>query len=139
MDEASYKSIVVKEENDYINGVINTVKELRDQYEGIQPSDVAIIYMSYDKEVSLQAEEVSRRLYEEFNWHSVIAPHEKRVNDNDEVLITNVNNVKGLEFSFVIIVNNHRIEEIQDSNIEREVRHRNALYMTLTRSFIHRH
>lgn len=136
LDEASYKSIVVKEENDYINGVINTVKELRDQYEGIQPSDVAIIYMSYDKEVSLQAEEVSRRLYEEFNWHSVIAPHEKRVNDNDEVLITNVNNVKGLEFSFVIIVNNHRIEEIQDSNIEREVRHRNALYMTLTRSFI---
>ena len=136
LDEASYKSIVVKEENDYINGVINTVKELRDQYEGIQPSDVAIIYMNYDKEVSLQAEEVSRRLYEEFNWHSVIAPHEKRVNDNDEVLITNVNNVKGLEFSFVIIVNNHRIEEIQDSNIEREVRHRNALYMTLTRSFI---
>lgn len=136
LDEASYKSIVVKEENDYINGVINTVKELRGQYEGIQPSDIAIIYMSYDKEVSLQAEEVSRRLYEEFNWHSVIAPHEKRVNDNDEVLITNVNNVKGLEFSFVIIVNNHRIEEIQDSNIEREVRHRNALYMTLTRSFI---
>lgn len=136
LDEASYKSIVVKEENDYINGVTNTVKELRDQYEGIQPSDIAIIYMSYDKEASSQAEEVSRRLYKEFNWYSVIAPHEKRVNDNDEVLITNVNNVKGLEFSFVIIVNNHRIEEIQDSNIEREVRHRNALYMTLTRSFI---
>lgn len=136
LDEASYKSIVVKEENDYINGVINTVKELRGQYEGIQPSDIAIIYMKYDKEASSQAEEVSRRLYKEFNWYSVIAPHEKRVNDNDEVLITNVNNVKGLEFSFVIIVNNHRIEEIQDSNIEREVRHRNALYMTLTRSFI---
>ena len=136
LDEASYRSIVVKEENDYINGVINTVKELRGQYEGIQPSDVAIIYMNYDKEVSSHAEEVSRRLYKEFNWYSVIAPHEKRVNDNDEVLITNVNNVKGLEFSFVIIVNNHRIEEIQDSNIEREVRHRNALYMTLTRSFI---
>lgn len=136
LDEASYKSIVIKEENDYINGVINTVKELRSQYEGIQPSDIAIIYMNYDKEVSLQAEAVSSLLYEEFKWQSVIAPHEKRVNDNDEVLITNVNNVKGLEFSFVIIVNNHRIEEIQDYNIEREVRHRNALYMTLTRSFI---
>lgn len=136
LDEASYKSIVVREENDYINGVINTVKELRGQYEGIQPSDIAVIYMNYDKEASSQAEEVSRRLYKELNWYSVIAPHEKRVNDNDEVLITNVNNVKGLEFSFVIIVNNHRIEEIQDSNIEREVRHRNALYMTLTRSFI---
>ena len=119
LDEASYKSIVVKEENDYINGVINTVKELRGQYEGIQPSDIAIIYMNYDMEASSQAEEVSRRLYKEFNWYSVIAPHEKRVNDNDEVLITNVNNVKGPEFSFVIIVNNHRIEEIQDSNIER--------------------
>lgn len=136
LNEASYKSIVVKEESDYINGVIETVKELRSQYEGIQPSDIAIIYMKYDKEVSLQAEEVSSLLYEEFKWQSVIAPHEKRVNDNDEVLITNVNNVKGLEFSFVIIVNNHRIEEIQDFNIEQEVRHRNALYMTLTRSFI---
>lgn len=136
LDEASYRSVVVKEETDYINGIIDTVRELRSQYEGIQPSDIAIIYMNYDKEVSLQAEEVSLLLYKEFKWQSVIAPHEKRVNGDDEVLITNVNNVKGLEFSFVVIVNNHQIAEIKDFNMEQEVRHRNALYMTLTRSFI---
>lgn len=136
LDEASYQSIVVKEDDNYIKGIIDTVKELRSQYEGIQPSDIAIIYMNYDKEVSLQAEEVSSLLYNEFKWQSVIAPHERRVNDNDEVLITNINNVKGLEYSFVIIVNNHRIQEIQDFNIVEEVRHRNALYMSLTRSFI---
>ncbi|HEM2780823.1 TPA: DEAD/DEAH box helicase [Streptococcus suis] len=136
LDEASYRSVVVKEETNYINGIIDTVRELRSQYEGIQPSDIAIIYMNYDKEVSLQAEEVSLLLYKEFKWQSVIAPHEKRVNGDDEVLITNVNNVKGLEFSFVVIVNNHQIAEIKDFNMEQEVRHRNALYMTLTRSFI---
>lgn len=136
LNESSYKSIVVKDEIDYVGGVINTVRELRENYEGLQPSDIAVIYMNYSKEANIQAEEVSIRLYEEFEWNSVIAPHEKRVNDIDEVLITNVNNVKGLEFSFVIVVNNQRIEDINDQNLTREVRHRNALYMTLTRSFI---
>lgn len=136
INELSYNAINVKTTDDYIDTIVETVRKLIEQYEGIQPSDIAIIYMDYRRETNDQAEKVSQLLYSEFGWHSVIAPHERRVNDADELMITNVNNVKGLEFSFVIVVNNHIIDEIQDSNLVQEVRHRNALYMALTRSFI---
>ena len=53
-----------------------------------------------------------------------------------EVTITNINNVKGLEFPFVIVVANDDLYYINDRNVDIEVKKRNALYMALTRSFI---
>ena len=65
-----------------------------------------------------------------------MAPREKRTQLENEVTITNINNVKGLEFPFVIIVANDKLNYISDRNIDIEVKKRNALYMALTRSFI---
>ena len=137
IDERSYSAVIVREtEGDYNDMVIDSIRSLRQTHKDIAPSDIAVVYVHYDKNVSNMAEELSQRIYNDFKWFSVIAPHEKRVNDSDELLITNINNVKGLEFSFVIIVNNHSILEIDDNSLATDIRYRNALYMSLTRSFI---
>ena len=41
-----------------------------------------------------------------------------------------------MDISVVIIVNNHSILEIDDNSLATDIRYRNALYMSLTRSFI---
>ena len=48
---------------------------------------------------------------------------------NNKVFITNQNNVKGLEFPFVICV-------AQDIINNKNIPFRNALYMSITRSFL---
>ena len=72
----------------------------------------------------------------QFGWEYLLAPREKRTQLENEITITNINNVKGLEFPFVIVVANDDLYYINDRNVDIEVKKRNALYMALTRSFI---
>ncbi len=137
MEASNYEAIIVKQVvRNQMESVIDAIDSLKNKYEGVLPSDIAVIYTEFDRNVGEQAEALSKTIFEKFSWNSVIAPYEKRINDADEVLITNINNVKGLEFSFVIIVNNRRIKEIDDETLATDIRYRNALYMALTRSFV---
>ncbi len=62
-----------------------------------------------------------------FDWKVNTLYNSKNLKKNT-LSISNINNIKGLEFPFVICISHERIGE--------NVRKRNSLYMTLTRSFI---
>ena len=66
-------------------------------------------------------------IYSEFLWDSNYVFNSKNI-IKSKVSISNKNNIKGLEFPFVIC--------IADYTVNRNLQVRNTLYMALTRSFI---
>ncbi|MCA1063720.1 AAA family ATPase [Rossellomorea sp. AcN35-11] len=115
--------------SDIMNSITNTISEIADTHSDVRPDDIAIIFTNerlsrsdYDFITHLQVD-----IYEKFNWNSSVTYKDKKI-EKDKVTISNKNNIKGLEFPFVICVANHRIT--------RKFAQRNTLYMALTRSFL---
>ena len=118
-------------------GIVSIIRKLRQDYSDLSPKDLAIIFTHYSEKTTKDfAINLGRKIRREFGWDNVLVPREKRVQIDDEVTITNINNVKGLEFSFVIIIDNQGLSPITTDNATIEIRNRNALYMALTRSFV---
>ncbi|EOU2012758.1 hypothetical protein DMN39_13470, partial [Clostridium perfringens] len=92
----------------------------------VKPEDIAIVFpnesLIYDK---IDALEVS--IYKELELNTNIIYNTKEILPN-RITVSNKNNIKGLEFPFVICV--------VDYKVTRDLKLRNTLYMTLTRSFI---
>ena len=125
---------VVEHDSD---SIVSIIRNLKNTYNDLTPKDLAIIFTHYsEKSTKNFALELGNKIIEEFNWDYVLVPRERRVQVDNEVTITNINHVKGLEFPFVIIIDNQGVESINDYNATIEIRKRNALYMSLTRSFI---
>ncbi|WP_353891923.1 AAA family ATPase [Lactococcus lactis subsp. lactis] len=133
-----FPSIIVEkiENENYNESILAIIDQLISDHAQIKPKDVAIVLTQYNSATREMAKNLGQVIYKKYNWEHVLVPDEKRINDEDEIAITNINNVKGLEFSFVIVVNNQGILEIEDEHLNNEIRKRNALYMSLTRSFI---
>lgn len=134
----TFPSIVIKEyeNSEYCSEVLEIIDDIRSNHPLIKPKDIAIVFSNYSAATRMQAKNLGHLIFQKYSWNNVLVPEEKRTNEDDEITITNVNNVKGLEFSFVIIINNQEIQPISDTNVSKEIRKRNALYMSLTRSFI---
>lgn len=119
------------------DSIVSIIKNLKGIYNDLTPKDLAIIFTHYsEKSTKDFALDLGRKIIKEFNWNYVLVPRERRVQVDDEVTITNINHVKGLEFPFVIIIDNQGLNPIDDFNATIEIRRRNALYMSLTRSFV---
>lgn len=117
--------------------VVNIIKNIKSENPDVLAKDVAIIFTKYNENIwNKFAVYLGQELNTKFGWDYLLAPREKRTQLENEVTITNINNVKGLEFPFVIIVANDSLNYICDRNVDIEVKKRNALYMALTRSFI---
>lgn len=117
--------------------VINIIEKIKSKNPDVLAKDVAVIFTKYNENIwNKFAPYLGQELNAKFGWEYLLAPREKRTQLENEVTITNINNVKGLEFPFVIIVANDSLNYINDSNVDVEVKKRNALYMALTRSFI---
>lgn len=117
--------------------VINIIEQIKSKNPDVLAKDVAVIFTKYNENIwNKYAPYLGQALNTKFGWEYLLAPREKRTQLENEVTITNINNVKGLEFPFVIIVANDSLNYINDSNVDVEVKKRNALYMALTRSFI---
>ena len=128
---------IVKVDQCNSESVINIIKKLKNQNKDLLPRDLAIIFTNYSEKTTKRlALEIAHEIIENFQWDYVLVPRDKRVQIGNEVTITNINNVKGLEFPFVIIIDNQGIKPITSENSTIEIRKRNALYMSLTRSFI---
>lgn len=106
--------------------VIEAIREISKENPTITPDDIGIILVdggnSIYKIQDFLAQEIPRHL----GW-----PVNKAVDTKEKqagtIFLSNRNNVKGLEFPFVVCVT---------SDINRNYKYRNSLYMTLTRSFI---
>lgn len=109
-----------------ISKVIQIIHEIQFDNPDVIPGDIAIIYIDDDREIYSYMDELANLINKEFGY-LVNRGYETKSATEDAVYITNTNNVKGLEFPFVICITN---------KILWQYKYRNSLYTMLTRSFI---
>ena len=99
--------------------VVEIIDELRNKHTDICPSDIGIVFVSKSNEGYKLADNISTMIEQRYNWETQKVYEERyKSRENSKVFISNQNNVKGLEFSFVIGI---VLDEI---------------YMLMTRSFL---
>lgn len=106
--------------------IVDIIKEIKEEHPTVLPEDIGIIFLDTEQYIYELASSIEAQVYESFQWE-VNKAYESKQREPHKLLISNRNNVKGLEFPFVICVT----REIRNSII-----YRNALYTMLTRSFI---
>lgn len=111
---------------DLIKGIINLIKKIYDEFPTVKPDDIAIIFLDTDQYIYQSASSIERAIGIELGMECNIA-YESKKTEKGKILISNKNNVKGLEYPFVICIT---------KKILKEKSYRNTLYTMLTRSFI---
>lgn len=106
--------------------IIAAIKKLQSENPSLTPDDVGIILLDAQTSSYRAADQLQLLAPRELGWE-VNKAYESKRRERGQLFISNRNNVKGLEFPFVICV----AEQVSKSPI-----YRNALYMTMTRSFI---
>jgi superfamily I DNA and RNA helicase len=103
------------------------IEQIKKEHPSVSPEDIAVITIDNGNDTYDLMDSIALRISTVFQWQSNKLYDTKAVR-NDAISLSNINNIKGLEFPFVICLSAKRIGH--------HVRKRNALYMTLTRSFI---
>lgn len=111
---------------DIISSIISIMLKLKEDNPTILPSDIAIMFPNNNKTLYTMCDILEPKINEIFDWQ-VNKSYESKQKIDNQVFVSNRNNVKGLEFPFVICVTTKLITSFD---------FRNALYMMLTRSFI---
>ena len=106
--------------------VIDILKRIKDDNPTVESNDIAIIMLDKDNYIYDYIDRLEFKIRTELKWDVNKAVETKKKIPN-QLFISNVNNVKGLEFPFVICVT----KEIKDNYT-----YRNSLYTMLTRSFL---
>ena len=106
--------------------ICNILNSIKKHYPTVRPGDVAIIMIDDDREIYSYMDSLALRIRKNVGW-GVIRGHEDKHTDPDKLYLTNTNNVKGLEFPFVICIT---------SKILNNIPYRNKIYTMLTRSFL---
>lgn len=129
LDSKDIESIklIADDNKNYSQNIINIIDEIRKENLTVKADDIGIIFLENIDENYRLASELEILIERKFGWKVNIG-YKSKVNEKGSVFISNRNNVKGLEFPFVICITQQRITD----NIQK----RNSLYMMLTRSFI---
>lgn len=129
-DIQSTNSIVVEEckTNSLYESVLNKILDMKKDNPTMEPEDLGIILIDNNYNNMMEySYSLKNELISKLGWSSTIGVETKHKESNS-VYISNENNVKGLEFPFVIVI---LLVDIGNS-----IKLRNSLYMSLTRSFI---
>lgn len=119
--------LIEYDNHEFGNKLIQTIEEIKEQNPTVGPDDIAIVVIDKGNKYFDLMEQIGVRIGTRFDWKVNTLYNSKSLKKNT-LSISNINNIKGLEFPFVICVSHESIGE--------NVRKRNSLYMTLTRSFI---
>lgn len=117
---------LVSSEN-IIDSVLDSIEEIKAEYPNVKPEDIAVVSLDKGKQSLLKIRELSYRISNRFKWLTNELPQTRKVED-EKVTISNINHIKGLEFPFVICYSSQEMGAT--------VKLRNAVYMSLTRSYI---
>jgi superfamily I DNA and RNA helicase len=112
--------------NDIVNLILEQIKDIQHQNPTVEQKDIAIIFVDSNNSIYTIADLIVANIENEFGW-AVNRAYESKQALPDMILLSNSNNVKGLEFPFVICVTDY---------IRGSYSYRNTLYTMLTRSFI---
>ncbi len=111
----------------YSDGILAAVQNIREENPSVEADDIAIIILGDYRTLCTVADQTSFALYDNYGWETSKG-YETKSKSSGKVYISNINNIKGLEFPFVIC--------LVPNKISSNIRDRNAIYMTLTRSFL---
>lgn len=125
-DYQSIELVKTSDAESVVTKIIELIKIIKSENQTVQPDDIGIIFVDRARYIYEVADFLELNIPREFEWEVNKATESKR-KVQGRLFISNVNNVKGLEFPFVICVTD-KINNIRN--------YRNSLYMTLTRSFL---
>lgn len=111
----------------YLNRILSIIAKLQGENTSLQPDDIGIMFLENDNRNYQLASNLQVAIGERFQWDVNIG-YESKKKSKGSVFVSNKNNVKGLEFPFVIC--------LMQSGLDRDLQNRNSIYMMLTRSFI---
>ena len=120
---------VISSDDDNMEGaIIDIIDSIRSNHPTVHPGDIAVVFLeeNFNPNYAL-ADSLAMTIEKKYSWKAVKG-YETKDSTGDAVFISNRNNIKGLEFPFVIC--------LVRGFIRRDVFSRNAIYMMLTRSFI---
>lgn len=121
-----FESAIIGGSTDPSN-VIKIIKDLQHTHIEIMPDDIAIILLEENqKNLFEYIDGLSYAINTSLGWE-VNRAYENKTKIPNSIYISNPNNVKGLEFPFVICIT---------ASIKNTYKYRNVLYTMLTRSFI---
>lgn len=126
LDEDFESIRIVEISNTFSDTILDIISEIIDENETVKPDDIGIILLDQSQSTYKLADILEVKIQKKFGWE-VNKAYESKEKTLDAILISNRNNVKGLEFPFVICVT---------KKIRHSPSYRNALYTMLTRSFI---
>ncbi|MDH5933959.1 MULTISPECIES: DEAD/DEAH box helicase [Vibrio] len=106
--------------------ILEIIQCIKDEYETVSVNDIGIIFIDRGDYVYSTADKLMFSINKKFGWE-VNKAFESKKRIKETLFVSNTNNVKGLEFPFVICVT---------KKITQSRSYRNALYMMLTRSFL---
>lgn len=112
---------------DYFEKIIETIKKIQEENVTVEAEDIGIMFLENNNQNYTLAKELQIEIKEQFGWNVNIG-YETKEKVKETLFISNKNNVKGLEFPFVICFMQGRLTD--------NLQTRNAIYMMLTRSFI---
>lgn len=120
---------VLSSDNDELaNNVLGIIDSIRAKHETVQAGDIAIVFLEGSNKANYElADYLASKIPQNYGWNAVKG-YETKDSTTDAIFISNRNNIKGLEFPFVICIVRSRITD--------NVFSRNTIYMMLTRSFI---
>lgn len=110
-----------------INETIEAIREIIEIHPTTTPNDVGVVFIDSGKYIYNKIDELENAIYDEFGWE-INRGYENKGQIDNTVFVSNRNNIKGLEFPFIICVT--------CTPISKSIASRNVLYMTMTRSFI---
>lgn len=115
------------DETEYLETIMMIIDEIRQTNPTVAPDDIGIMFVeNIDKNYKL-ASNLQYWIKEKFDWDVNIG-YETKEKRKGTLFISNRNNVKGLEFPFVIC--------IMQGELTADFQIRNSVYMMLTRSFL---
>lgn len=122
---AKESSIVIKDSTD-CKDVIAILAQIRNDYPDVRPHEIAIILFGDTQNMYGYIDGLCPLITEKIGWQ-VVRGYEQKEIVEDKLYITNPNNVKGLEFPFVLCIS---------PQIQYDYRYRDILYTMVTRSFL---
>lgn len=111
----------------YEDKIIEIIDNIIKDYPTVKAGDIGIMFLENIESNYKLATRLQILIKEKFDWNVNIG-YETKIRSKDEVFISNRNNVKGLEFPFVIC--------IMQTQLGNDFQLRNSIYMMLTRSFL---
>ncbi len=106
--------------------VIDIINKIIKDNPSATPDDFAIIMLDNNKAIYNYIDDLGYKVLEKLNWE-INRAFDTKSKKTETLFVSNKNNVKGLEFPFVICI---------ASKIQNSYSFRNSLYTMLTRSFI---